>query len=118
MFVNFSNHPIEKWGQKQLEAAECYGEVVDVAFPHVDPECSTEEIKKIAREYVDKIIKLQPDCVLCQGEFCVSYHVISGLKEKDIKVVAACSERKSEEIVMDNEIKKVSKFVFIPFREY
>lgn len=110
MFVNFSNHPIEKWGERQLEAAKHYGEIVDIAFPHVDPECSTEKIKEIAEEYADKIIKSHPDCVLCQGEFCVSYHVISELKKKGIKVVAACSERKSEEVVIKNEIKKISKF--------
>lgn len=118
MFVNFSNHPIEKWGERQLEAAKHYGEIVDIAFPHVNPEYSTEKVKEIADEYADKIIKSHPDCVLCQGEFCVSYHVISELKKVGVKVVAACSERKSEEVVIKNEIKKISKFVFVQFREY
>ena len=118
MFINFSNHPSERWGTKQLEAAKQYGEIVDIAFPYIDPQYTSEEVKNIAEVYADKIISLNPRCVLCQGEFCVSYHVINRLKQEKIQVVAACSERKAEEIKLGDELKKTSRFYFIQFREY
>lgn len=118
MFVNFSNHPIAKWSEKQKEEARRYGEVVDVHFPYVSPEASGRKVKEIAAGYVEQIMSLHPQCVLCQGEFCVSYHVITALKENGITVVAACSERRAEEIRHGNEMKKISKFSFVQFREY
>ncbi len=118
MFVNFSNHPIAKWSERQLEEARRYGKVVDVHFPYVSPDASSREVKEIAAGYVEQIMSLHPQCVLCQGEFCVSYHVITALKAKGTIVVAACSERRSEEIRQGDEIKKISKFSFVQFREY
>ena len=38
IFINCSNHPSRYWSREQIEAAEQYGEVVDIRFPIVDPE--------------------------------------------------------------------------------
>lgn len=65
-----------------------------------------------------EITDKEPDCVLCQGEFCLSYAVIECLKAEKIKVVAACSRRVVEEISMATGTKKISKFEFVQFREY
>ena len=118
MFVNFSNHPSNAWGELQMKAAMEYGTVKDVAFPSVNPYANKEEIHKMCEQYVKQIMELKPECVLCQGEFCVAYGVIMGLKKLGIKVVAACSERKAVERKVGDKIEKVSCFEFVQFREY
>lgn len=118
MFINFSNHPSKNWGGKQLAAAQQYGEVQDMAFPAVASDASTEEVHALADACAEKILRMHPECVLCQGEFCLSYRVIGRLQEAGIRVVAACSNRKVHEVVRQGSTKKISHFVFEQFREY
>ncbi len=119
MFVNCSNHRSTLWCEKQLVAANEFGEVVDVSFPSVDPICDEEEIKMLARKLVDKIIKLKPDVVMCQGEFTLTYAVVNMLKEEGIVVVAACSQRSAvEKINEDGKSERISIFEFVKFRRY
>ncbi len=114
VFVNFTNHPSVCWGQKQREEAEKYGEIVDLPFPAVSALATEAEIFKMSEGYVDKITELAPAAVLCQGEFCMAYQVISALKQKGIVVLAACSER----CVKETDNKKEVWFVFEQFRKY
>lgn len=118
MFVNFTNHPKDNWTKEQIEASKCYGEIVDVPFPAVSPNSSSEQVEQEAKVYAEKIIQYTPQFVLCQGEFCMAYHVIRLLKEKGIHVGAACSERKVTEIITESEVQKVVCFQFIQYREY
>lgn len=118
MFVNFSNHPSSKWDKAQLNAASRLGEIVDVPFPNVDPAMSEEDIAGLADEMVEKIMTFQPDAVMCQGEFTLSYAVISMLLQKGIVVVAACSKRIVREKVVAGKQQKEVEFVFEQFREY
>lgn len=118
MFINFTNHANSKWSDAQLQAAKEYGSIFDIQFPSIEPECTRADIQRIADEYAKQIIDKSPDCVLCQGEFCLSYAVIDRLKSNGIKVVAACSRREVEEISTADETKKISRFVFVQFREY
>lgn len=48
-FVNFTNHPSSQWEEKQ---------------------------RKAAQQYVEKIMKLKPRFVLCQGEFCLTFKTV------------------------------------------
>lgn len=118
MFLNFTNHPSSNWTKKQLQEAQKYGEIVDLPFPQVEPEYTKDIVYDLAEKFAKQIIKQKPDCVLCQGEFCLSFCVIEKLKKYGIKVVAACSKREVEEIVIDTETRKNSRFVFVQFREY
>ena len=119
VFVNFTNHPLGQWDEEQIEGARKYGDIVDLDFPNVDAAADEGEIRKLARECVDKILKLQPTAVLCQGEFCLAYQVITLLKEKNITVLAACSERNVKECSMPGqERKKEVIYRFRRFREY
>ena len=102
MLVNFTNHPSSQWGERQLREAEKYGDIVDVPFPAVDPEEDEAYIGVLA------------SAVLCQGEFCLVYRVVSLLKEKNITVLAACSER----CVIQNGDRKEVTFSFRRFRRY
>lgn len=118
MFVNLSNHSSNNWSNKQLEEAKRYGEIFDISFPVIDPNSTKEDIANLALTYLDKILALNPECVMCQGEFCFTYEMINLLKKENIKVVAACSERKTIEKIIDDKNQKISIFEFVQFREY
>lgn len=114
VFVNFTNHPSDKWSREQFAAATQYGRVVDLPFPQVDPAATEEDVKKLADEYVKKILALRPTAVLCQGEFTLCYNVITMLKEQGVPAFAACSRR----IVEEEGDTRVAKFVFEGLRAY
>ncbi len=114
IFVNFTNHPSKHWEEAELFAAQKYGTIVDVLFPAVDPDGNENYIAWLASEYTKKIMHLQPRAVLCQGEFCLAYSIVSNLKQEKITVLSACSER----IVIEEKQKKQVIFRFRQFREY
>ena len=53
MFLNLSNHPTASWTEPQLAAAG--GNVVDLAFPQVDPDGDETYIEQLANDYYNKI---------------------------------------------------------------
>lgn len=114
MFVNFTNHPSNQWDDNQIQAAHIYGEIVDVPFPEVDPMADEAYVAALTDACMEKIQKLCPNAVLCQGEFCLAYQVISRCKAMGIPVLAACSKRCVEE---DGNRKTVT-FSFVRFRRY
>lgn len=119
MLVNFSNHPSEHWGKEQLNASKIYGEIVDVPFPLVSASANEAEIDRLSKEYLEKILSMNPECVMCQGEFTLSFRIVNGLMEKGIKVVAACSERKVLEINSgDGIVERKSVYKFARYRFY
>lgn len=119
MFINFSNHPSSKWGDKQKEAAFAYGQIQDISFPVVPATATKDEIKGLAREYAEKISAYNPTCVMCQGEFSMAVAVIKMLQKMNITCVCACSDRVTTEVIqMDGTMIKTSAFEFIQFREY
>lgn len=118
MFINFTNHPSSHWDKKQRQEAEYFGEIVDEPFPEISPMATSEEIKNIAKQYAQKIIDKEPNCVLCQGEFGITYHVVSILLQHGIKVVAACSERQVKEVYRNGCTEKTVVFEFVQYREY
>lgn len=96
VFINFTNHPSAAWPSEQVNAAQEYGRIIDVPFPTVDPQGDEAYIEMVANHYEEVIMSYHPVAVLCQGEFCVAYQIISRLKKKGITVLAACSERITE----------------------
>ena len=109
MFINFTNHPSDNWGEKQLLEAKKYGEIKDLAFPQIDPNSTSQEIQLQAKQYVEQITSLHPKAVLVQGEMTFTYNI----------VLCACSARVAhEEHLDDGQIIKNSIFKFIQFREY
>lgn len=114
VFVNFSNHPSARWSREQTEAASRYGRLVDLPFPAVEAKADEEAVRCLAERYVERILACHPAAVLCQGEFCLTFLVVSALKAQGITVLAACSER----IVAEHGDKKEVVFRFERFREY
>ena len=118
MFINFTNHMSANWAPAQLEAARAYGDVVDLPFPAVSPSASINDVDDMANEYTDRILQMNPSAVMCQGEFTLTYAVVSKLISRGITVVAACSERRVVERLENGIIHKSIEFEFEQFREY
>ncbi len=118
-FVNCSNHPSSGWPHRQIIEASRYGKIVDVPFPNVDWKMDDREIEELADQVTEKILKQNPNAVMCMGEFVLCFRIVQKLKEHGIRVLATCSERKSvEHIGEDGVVKKESIFQFNGFREY
>lgn len=119
MFINCSSHPHDSWDSKQLSEATKFGEVVDLHFPNVDPNMSDTDLDNLANDLFVKIKDYNPDMVMIQGEFTLTYRVINLLKNSGIVCVAACSERKSHERVNESgATERFSVFEFVQFRKY
>jgi hypothetical protein len=115
IFVNFTNHPSEKWGIEQKKAASQYGEIKDLVFPDVDPDSDETSIRDEAAKYVSLIQAMNPAAVMCQGEFTLTYAVVRMLTGRGIRCVAACSRRLVENAP---DGAKIVRFEFTRFREY
>ena len=95
-------------------AAKWYGEIVDMKFPSVDPLADESYIAETAEYYLEKILELEPNAVLCQGEFCLVYRMVNRLKENGVTVLSACSRR----VAGNQDGKKEESFQFSRFRYY
>ncbi len=113
-FINLTNHPSDKWDDKQRKAAEEYGTIIDIPFPDVPATASEEEIRQLGDNTVKIVMEQDPYVVLCQGEFTLAFRIINALMDKGVMVVAACSER--DAVVSGN--KKESYFDFTKFRRF
>lgn len=120
VFINFSNHPSSNWSEKQKKAVsdQYNAQIIDISFPPVSASADEEEISTMAKECVESICKHNPKAVMCQGEFGLTYQVITLLKQKGIRTVYSCSERKTIEKKTDSGSVKTSEFCFVRFREY
>ena len=123
MLINLSNHPSNKWGNKQQNvASEKYGIISDLPFPDIDPSWSKEKIQRLCNEYFTKIAQMLDLCanepklnaVHIQGEFTFVFNLVTLLKSAEIECIASTSERKVKEI----DRKKIVEFDFVQFREY
>lgn len=120
LLVNHTNHPFRAWPLAEQQAAsETYTRVVDLLMPMIEADSSELQVAALAEAYVDRILDLQPTAVLCQGEYCYTYAMVSRLKAAGVRVLAACSERVVEEHQNeDGTVRRVSHFCFTCFRQY
>ena len=119
VFINHTNHKSAQWSAEQVAAAESFGKIIDLPFPEVPPNFSTEEVRQMVFEKLQEILKLSPVAVLCQGEFSYTVAMVNELKKNKIPAMAATSERIVSEITeADGSTKKVSVFRFVRFRAY
>ena len=120
MFVNLSNHPVEKWDKRQVAAAEQYGKIIEIPFPMVSPEDMESDIILLGEKYLDLIKKeaAKGSAVMVQGEFTLTYQLVVRLKQEGYIPVAACSERIVEETGIHSAYQKIVSFRFVKFRKY
>lgn len=121
MLINLSNHPSENWSRRQKLAAEKkYGKVVDLAFPKINPETSSAQIKNKAGKYLDRCLRLidkssgETCAVHVMGESTFTFALVTELKQNNITCVASTTDRN----VSETSSSKTSYFAFVRFREY
>ncbi|KXB96755.1 MAG: hypothetical protein AA908_10710 [Chlorobi bacterium NICIL-2] len=122
MLVNLTNHPSGKWDHTQYSAAvERYHHIVDLPFPHIDPEATLKEVAEWAEKYLFDILELrsknqQDDvfAVLLMGEWTFCFQLAIRLREHSIPVLATTTVR---EVSMKGD-QKISIFRFSGFRPY
>lgn len=118
-FINYTNHPSANWSEAQRQAAQLYGEIMDMDFPEIEPQWDESQVFSLAYQQARQIIALKPAAVLVQGEFTFSYALISLLLQAGIRVVAACSQRCTESVINEKqETIRRSVFKFVRFRQY
>jgi hypothetical protein len=118
MLLNLSNHPSPRWPAEQLAAAEIYGPVRDLPFPHIPPEASTAEVQQLAGEYLAQIQELAqagPVTVHLMGELTFVYMLAGLLRQAGIPCLAGTTARIVHE---EEDGRKVSQFQFVQFRNY
>lgn len=118
IFINLSNHPISTWQGNQRDAISEYDNVLDISFPQILPDASSDEISAFVNKYM-KAIKQHatPDTLLTvhvMGEMTFTYALVNRLKAEGITCVASTTERVAEE----KDGIKTSEFKFVRFREY
>lgn len=118
LFINFSNHPSEKWPSEQLEAAKKYGEVIDLPFPTVNETATEEMIAELADTCLKKIYEVS-DGHLCvvhiMGEMTLTFLMVTQLKAAGYTCVASTTARNVE--ILPDGTKQV-RFQFCKFRKY
>lgn len=130
MLINLTNHPCKLWDESQREAAEVYGECVDMPFPNIPPEADATVVDEMAREYVARImgvaglssgegsgLSAPPESVTVHvmGEQTFCFVLICRLRQLGIRCVASCSQR---DVTLMSDGSKQVRFHFARFREY
>lgn len=122
MFINLSNHPSDKWGNTQLESALALttdNQIKDIKFPAVPATATTADVLTIADGLYHTVMENKPEVVMIAGEFSLAYTLIELCLRAGVKVVAACSDRRTKETVnKDGTVTKTVNFEFIQFREF
>lgn len=118
MLINLSNHPSSNWSGDQLDAAKKYGEIVDMQFPNISPDASSDQIAVLVNEYFEKIQQMGSNLnvvIHLMGEMTFTFLLLKCLQNAGYKCIASTTQRIVEDI--DANEKKVL-FKFCQFREY
>lgn len=120
MLINLTNHPSALWDDKQLQAADQYGECVDMPFPAIDAEGDEEYINQLTDEYLQKIIQIADKeeteiTVHLMGEMTFTFSLVEKLKNIGISCISSTSERNTRDL--GNGQKEI-QFKFVKFRRY
>ena len=111
MLINLSNHKQTQWSEAQLQAAEPYGEIIDLEFPQIDPAKDENYISQLATNYRQKY----DVTVHLMGEMNFTFALLQLLQEHHIPCVASTTRR---DVVEDGSGQKISTFQFVKFRRY
>ena len=101
-FISVMNHELTE--EQKKDAINTFAEINDIVddfdtipFPQVDPKSTSKEMDDLVAKYESEIVAKNPSEVLLQGEMIFTRRLAEKLKEHNINVVAARSERVSVE---------------------
>lgn len=116
MLINFTNHPFSTWSETQKETAlEKYLKVIDIPFPHINPNADELDIKSEAIKYLEQILELKPSAVHIMGEMNFTFQMVYFLMKEGISCIASTTSRIVEDLP-DGSQKSIFKFE--KFRSY
>jgi hypothetical protein len=118
MLLNLSNHPSSTWSEAQTAAALTqYSSLIDLAFPQIDPDWSSEQIVALAAEFCQQICNLnpRPQAVHLMGEMTFCFALVQKLQAKGIPCVASTTRRQT---IDKGDGRKEVQFSFVQFRPY
>ena len=123
LFINVSNHPSSTWSESQRNAAQKFGEIIDVTFPAVDPNCDERQINELSESGVNSIDLLMhyhkvdenSTTISVVGEFSLTVNLVNMLHRiyPNMRIVVATSERNT---ILNPDGTKTIKFEFCKFR--
>jgi hypothetical protein len=79
-----------------------------------------DDIKEYAKpfcEFIDTHAN-EGDFVLIQGDFGLTYNLVSYAKQKGLIPVYSTTKRKAKEIIKNGKVSKISEFKHVRFRKY
>ena len=115
MLLNLTNHPSSDWAEKQYNhAIELYKEVVDLQFPQINPNATSDEVELLVEDYENRIRKINPMAVHLMGELVFTFRLVKKLQKIGMACVASTTKRNT----IENNGLKTSVFEFVQFREF
>jgi hypothetical protein len=116
MFINISNHPSAKWGEKQLAAAAEFGELCDRQFPTIPADASAEDVQAMAADMAEEVTENGTNAVVhVMGEMGYTHALVTLLKAAGVRCFHSTTERKVTENLDGS---KTVVFEFVQFRSY
>lgn len=105
--INISNHPAETWTNEQKAGWDI---IIDIPFPEVDPNFSTQDIADIATDIINDIMPFidGDTAVYIAGDYSLSYALVLRLIDK-VRIVVPTTKR----IIKDG----VRVFKFVRWRD-
>ena len=121
VLLNISNHPFDTWPAEQRVAAEELGAVTELALPigDIPTDAPVESLRQRVREIVEEAERLGATTAFVSTEPVLTHALVNALGKRDIRCVAAVTERRVEETAMpDGSIQVRREFRFRGWREY
>lgn len=120
MLLNLSNHPSPLWPDNQKSAArDQFGEIADLPFPAIDPDCDTAEVERMAAQYEDLVAERLRDAatpaVHLMGEMSFTVALAARLQRRGLPVYCSTTRR---QVIEEKDGRKTTQFVFVRFRQY
>lgn len=118
ILINLTNHPYKDWSTEQKQAAVSFGNVIDLPFPMISPEASSDDIKSLTGEYFNKIEEISEDKVVTvhvMGEMIFVFSIVTKLKAKGYRCIASTTDR---DVQINEDGIKTAIFKFHQFRDY
>ncbi len=119
MLINFSNHPLSQWSDKQINVAKkLYGEIIDFPFPLVDPTGDELYIKRLADFFFSKMQRehsADRPTIHIMGEMTFVYEMVKRLHKCGYECIASTTNRV---VSVRSDGVKESSFEFVRFRTY
>ena len=119
MLINLSNHPYEFWSENQREVASQFGEVIDLPFPNISPDATTDQLLPLIDEYYNRVVAYGDNSrvvVHLMGEMTFTFMLVARLLQANYRCISSTTERIVKNSTATGE--KTVLFQFINFRDY